>query len=205
MSKAFDSGVAMVCAQRKIEFRDAIRMFEKQATLADSRVMNKALLKIGAAIMRAGGYEEEAKMYELMRGQQCLTKFARAVYIEPVLEVLGDESYREAEAFEKGAKFDLAGLLSKSTALAPEALQVAALVSAGMGAGAGALWWALNRDVEAQDLEVQAKEEQASYYRRLAQEIQRKAKRKAQEVVKAPTLVNKPTENLLPTNDSLYA
>lgn len=195
----------MVCAERKVSLHDAVRMFSKQAALAESPVMTDALLKIGATIFRAAGDNENAQMYELMRQRPLLTKYARAVYVEPVLEVLGRCSYREAEEFEKRATSILTNL-SKVTGMMPDMLQTIAVVSAGMGAGGGALWWALNRDTEADDLEVQAKEEQAKYYRDLAKEIQRKAKQKAEVVGrKTPELENKPTENLLPANDDLYA
>lgn len=204
-SRAFDSGVAMVCAERKVSLHDAVRMFSKQAALAESPVMTDALLKIGATIFRAAGDNENAQMYELMRQRPLLTKYARAVYVEPVLEVLGRCSYREAEEFEKRANPAIAAF-TKATGVMPDLLQTIAVISAGMGAGGGALWWALNRDTEANDLEVQAKEEQAKYYRDLAKEIQRKAKLKAQKVVrKEPDVVNKPTENLLPANDDFYA
>lgn len=194
----------MVCAERNVSLHDAVRMFSKQAALAESPVITDALLKIGATIFRAAGDYENAQMYELMRQRPILTKYAGAVYVEPVLEVLGDQSYKEAEEFNKRA--GILSHLTSITGMVPGTLQSLALISAGLGAGAGTIWWALNRDTEADDMEVQTKEEQAKYYRNMAKDIKRKAKVKAeQSLAQSQSLVNRPTENLLPANDDFYA
>lgn len=203
-NRAFESGVLTVCAQNKVAPHDAIRLFAKHAALQEDYTLNRALLKIGEAIMREGGYEEDAQMYALMQEMPMMSKYAKAVYIDPVLEVLGVAAQAEADEYiEKGA--GIKEWLAKATGLAPDALKLLSAISIAGGAGIGGAYWALNRDSNISDDEVSAKLEQAKYYRSLAKEVNRRARQKGKKMMKQPELVNKPTENMLPANENYYA
>lgn len=200
---AFESGVLVACAQNKVAPRDAIRLFEKHAALQEDEALNKEILKIGAAIMREGGYEEDARMFELMQSTPMITKYARAVYIDPVLEVLGAEAYAEGELEKQSS-----GMLNSVTSalgLTSGVSRLAALAALGVGITGGGAYWAMNRDANTSDEETTAKLEQAKYYRSLAKELRRRMRDQGVQKTKTPELVNKPTENLLPANDTLYA
>lgn len=202
-NRAFESGVLTVCAQHKIAPRDAIRLFAKHAALQEDTTLNKAILKIGEAIMREGGYEEEAQMYALMQETPMMTKYAKAVYLDPVLEVLGVAAQEEADEYmEKGA--GIKEWLTRATGLAPDALKLLSAISIAGGMGLGGAYWALNRDSNISDDVVSTKLEQAKYYRSLAKEVNRRARQKGRKLTKTPELVNKPTENMLPANENYY-
>ena len=201
--QGYNSGVLIACAQNKLAPSECIRIMEKHATLQEDPVVIDELLKMGAAIMREGGYEEDAQMYELMRGTPIQSKFARAVYVDSVLETLGAAAYDEAKQYQVKQANPIIGGAAKLVGMTPEALQMAAIVSLAAGMGLGGGYWALNRDSNTVDDETAVKEEQAKYYKSLAKDLRRRMRDKGVKQTKTPEVVNKPTSDILPSADTM--
>lgn len=203
--EAFNSGVLIACAQNKLAPADCIRLMEKHATLEEDPVIMDELLKMGAAIMREGGYEEDAQMFELMRSTPMISKYAKAVYLDSVLETLGAASYQEAEEYQVKQANPLLHGAAKLLGMTPDVLQMAALISVAAGTGLGGAYWAMNRDARSVDDETAMKEEQAKLYRQMAKDMRRRMRDKGVQMTKTPEIVNKPTSAILPASDNLYA
>lgn len=203
--QGFNSGVLIACAQNRMAPSDCIRLMEKHATLQEDKTLTDEILKIGAAILREGGYEEDAQMCELMQQTPMTTKYARAVYLDSILETLGKAAYDEAQDYQIKQANPLISGVSKVLGMTPSALQMAALISIAAGTGLGGAWWALNRDSREVNDATAMKEEQAKYYRQLASEMRRRMRDKGTRMMKEPEVVNKPTSDVLPEADTLYA
>lgn len=204
--KGFTAGVALACAARGIPATDFIRMRSKQAALESSPIMQATMLKIASSIFHAAGegYENDAAMYDaLLAGTSRIrSTFAKRAILDPIVFALAEAAHEEE--FEKLAS--VAGMSKQATVrllrelggkiagLFPDTIQGIAALSLLVGGAGGAGWWALNRDINTNSAAVEAKEEQAKYYRELADKIRKKTgktrskalvKRMAEETVAA--------------------
>lgn len=134
-----------------------------EAAMSDEQ-SQKTLAAIGALIMKSAGYEdsmEHALFETLYNTEGPIMKANADRFLGPVAETLTKEA-------------GIMDAVGTAADLGIKGTKLAALLAIGLGATGGGAYWALNRAIRQDDAEVEAKEEQAKHYRRVAHDLKRR-------------------------------
>ena len=131
--------------------------------LADDE-SQKALAAVGSLIMKSAGYEgcaEDVLFDTLYANEGPIMPCNAERFLGPVAEVLTKEA-------------GVMDLLTGAANVGIDGSKLAALLAVGLGAAGGGAYWALNRSIQHDDADVEAKEEQAKHYKRVAHDLKRR-------------------------------
>ena len=131
--------------------------------LADDE-SQKALAAVGSLIMKSAGYEgcaEDVLFDTLCANEGPIMPCNAERFLGPVAEVLTKEA-------------GVMDLLTGAANVGIDGSKLAALLAVGLGAAGGGAYWALNRSIQHDDADVEAKEEQAKHYKRVAHDLKRR-------------------------------
>lgn len=161
----------------------------KVAELMASKEVQDSLCKAAMYILKAGGEADSTayKLYETIEGfSGPLTKYSCDRFLNPVIATLNEAS-RELNgepSVEKVASSLLPGAASavgKALGTGHNLVNNLMLIGGLTGASLGGLAWYINRAARENDVEAEAKEEQARHYRRIAKDLQRRLKLEARD------------------------
>lgn len=182
----YDAGVALAGAYHggagNIEMAKVDRLMA-------SREVQSSLCKAAKYILEAGGEKDSTayKLYETIDGfNGPLTKYSCDRFLNPVIATLNEAS-RELNgepSIEKVASSILPGVASaigRAFGTGHSLIRNLMLFGGLTGASLGGLAWYINRAARENDVEAEAKEEQAKHYKRIAKDLQRRLKLEARD------------------------
>ena len=124
----------------------------------------KVLAAVGSLIMKSAGYEgcaEDILFDTLYANEGPIMPCNAERFLGPVAEVLTKEA-------------GITDFLTGAANVGIDGSKLAALLAVGLGAAGGGAYWALNRAIRQDDADVEAKEEQAKHYKRVAHDLKRR-------------------------------
>lgn len=134
----------------------------------------KLLAKIASTIVSPEINNVEHTLYNVIgKTEGPLMGYTADQLLGNAARVLG---MQKNAGFLSGVANTIAELAGKAAVTLPEMYKTLLLAGAGLGVAGGSAYWALNRAAENDDAEVEAKEEQAKHYRRVAHDLKRRMK-----------------------------
>lgn len=182
----YEAGVALAGAYHN---GSGNKVMAKVAALMASKEVQDSLCKAAKYILEVGG-EKDSTAYRLYdtieRFDGPLTKYSCDRFLNPVIATINEAS-RELNgepSIEKVASSILPGAASvvgKTLGSGHSLINNLMLLGGLTGASLGGLAWYVNRAAKENDIEADAKEEQARHYRRIAKDLQRRLKLEARD------------------------
>ena len=189
MKSAYQFGINLACVNAGIdplnfEFHKSAVEHRENPSTPGYGVFERGLAKLAAG-MYAGCGEMDSMEYHLF---DQLTKSAEwypqfNVFTDPVLSTLGEalgdaigqdlqlQQNTKTAALHQGL---LGALGERALSWSPSLMQGLLMASAATGAGAGSMWWALNRDATQDDTDNAAMQTRIDHYGKLTKQISRR-------------------------------
>lgn len=161
-----------------------LNVIETADRLMESKEVQNLLCKVAKYMLEAGGEgaSAEYKLYDTIESYDGpITKYSCARFFNPVITTL-NEVTREINgeaSMEKIATSVIPGIASivgKTFGTGHSLVNSLMLLGGLTGASLGGLAWYVNRAARENDIEAEAKEEQARHYKRIAKDLQRRIK-----------------------------
>lgn len=180
----YAEGVKIACAINNISTGEIIRKSAKVDTLLSDPSFQNMLCKAAAMSFELGGLAGtlEHRLFVKMAGYNAakFSDYTAEKFLVPVVKAfakkaneLKDECMRK-QAAQAGIGSLIGRLFGKTVSSGPELARLMTMLSLGGGAAAGSIAWAMNRDANQSEADVESKELQAEHYRDIAQDIQKR-------------------------------
>lgn len=173
----YEFGLALGCATRGITPATLRKQASKAYTCENDIHFQKAIAGIAETVfLRAGEeFKKSAALYATIgKTETPLTKYATAMFITPVLDVLSAEAKQEELVKEASWIKNIIGAGGALANNTQELLYKLALLGLIGGGTAGVVANIASRHMREDDAEAESKKEQAKHYRRIAKDLQKR-------------------------------
>ena len=175
--KGYELGFSMAGVSVGMSADDVAMSKAAAAVVREDKEAQEAICKVAKFILSFDDNSayEQAIYSTIEKSAGAVSGVVFDTYLAPVLEAVAEADAKNTLI--KLAKANGAGplkLYSAAASLGSDAFKTILAASALLGATGGAAWWAVNRGPSEDDIETQAKQDQAHYYRRVAKDIKRK-------------------------------